>query len=163
MTKPQISQSVRRVEDAAAAAGLSIRIQHMEASTKTAQDAANVCGCAVDQIVKSLIFEGRESKRLLLFLVSGAHQLCTKAAEMAAGEAVGKADAARIREETGFAIGGVSPLGHLAQPPSWIDSHLFTFPEIWAAAGTPNALFKTTPTDIETACKAKRFLNTANS
>src|SRR3954466_7981200 len=104
--------SIDRVEQAASEAGLAIEVKRMGASTRTAEEAAEQCGCAVAQIVKSLVFQGEVSGRLYLFLVSGAHQLDPDKAAALVSEKLTRADPRRIREETGFAIGGVSPLGH---------------------------------------------------
>src|SRR3954447_8218354 len=107
-----MSSSIERVEQAARDAGLDIEVKRMGASTRTAEEAAAQCGCDVDQIVKSLIFQGDQSGRLFLFMVSGAHQLDLDKAAALVGETLVRADARRVREETGFAIGGVAPIGH---------------------------------------------------
>ena len=116
--------SMDRVREAAANAGLEIEISRMGASTRTAEEAADQCGCTVAQIVKSLIFQGESSDRLFLFLVSGSNQLdLVKAAELA-GEALKRADPRHIRDVTGFAIGGVSPIGHLIDIAAFADETL---------------------------------------
>ena len=107
-----MSSSIERVEQAARDAGLAIEVKRMGASTRTAEEAAAQCGCAVGQIVKSLVFQGEQSGRLYLFLVSGAHQLDPDKAAALVSERLARADPRRVRDETGFAIGGVSPLGH---------------------------------------------------
>ena len=107
-----MSSSIERVEQAARDAGLDIEVKRMGASTRTAEEAAAQCGCGVGQIVKSLVFQGERSGRLFLFMVSGAHQLDLDKATALVGETLARADPRRIRDETGFAIGGVSPLGH---------------------------------------------------
>ena len=106
-----MSKSIRRVQAAAEAAGLEIEVKRMGESTRTAEEAAAQCGCSVAQIVKSLIFQGEESGKLYLFLVSGSRQLALDKASALVGEALKRADPRHIREVTGFAIGGVSPLG----------------------------------------------------
>ena len=117
----------------------------MGESTRTAEDAAKACGCEVARIVKSLIFAGERSGDLILLLVSGANQVdLTKAAE-AVGEPLTRADANDVRARTGFAIGGVSPIGHLTAPKIWIDETLLGFETVWAAAGAPDAVFEVTP------------------
>ena len=118
-------------------------------STKTAQDAANVIGCSVAQIAKSIIFQTKETERPVLVLASGANRVNEKTIEAYIGEKVIKADADFIRDVTGFAIGGVSPIGH-KNPITliFIDEDLLTFPEIWAAAGTPNSVFNLKGSDL---------------
>jgi prolyl-tRNA editing enzyme YbaK/EbsC (Cys-tRNA(Pro) deacylase) len=117
----------------------------MGESTRTAQDAANQCGCAVGQIVKSLIFESEPSGRLVLFLVSGDKQLdLTKSAALV-GEALKRADPRRIRDETGFAIGGVSPIGHKVAIAAYADRTLLEHDVVWAAAGAHDAVFSSEP------------------
>lgn len=137
--------SIERVQAAARQAGLDIEIRRMGASTRTAEDAARECGCTLAQIVKSLIFEGERSGRLLLFLVSGASQLDLPKASALAGEPIKRGEPRRIRDETGFAIGGVSPLGHLTALPSWADETLLGFPLVFAAAGAHDAIFAAEP------------------
>ncbi|MGN6764767.1 MAG: YbaK/EbsC family protein [Rhizobiaceae bacterium] len=147
--------SIDRVDQAARNAGLEIEIRRMGESTRTAQDAANQCGCAVGQIVKSLIFEGEDSGRLILFLVSGNRQLdLTKAAALA-GENLKRADPRRIREETGFAIGGVSPIGHKVAITAYADRTLLDHGVVWAAAGAHDAVFSAEPNALVVAAGAK--------
>ena len=126
----------------------------MGESTRTAEDAARACNCAVGQIVKSLIFKGQESGDLVLLLVSGTNRVDMDAAATAAGEPLDRADAAEVRARTGFAIGGVSPIGHLEAPRIWMDEDLMAFDPIWAAAGAPDAVFRTTPAELARATGA---------
>ena len=128
-----MSKSVRRVERALQAAGLDVETLKMPASTRTAEDAAAACGCDAAQIVKSMVFEGSQSGALKLLLVSGIHQADMDLARAATGETLERADPRRVRKETGFAIGGVAPLGHKIAPPCWIDETLLDFPFVWAA------------------------------
>jgi prolyl-tRNA editing enzyme YbaK/EbsC (Cys-tRNA(Pro) deacylase) len=146
--------SIERVSQAARDAGLAIEIRRMGESTRTAQDAANQCGCAVGQIVKSLIFEGETSGRLILFLVSGDRQLDLGKAAALAGEQLKRADPRRIRDETGFAIGGVSPLGHKVAIPSYADRRLLDHDIVWAAAGAHDAVFSSEPNALIAAAGA---------
>lgn len=143
-----MSKSVKRVARAAGEAGLAITIKRMGESARTAEEAAAACGCAVARIVKSLIFQGRDSGDLVLLLVSGANRVDMDKAAAAVGEALDRADAAIVRERTGFAIGGVSPIGHLTPPKIWIDESLLAFDSLWAAAGAPDAVFEVTPADL---------------
>ena len=147
--------SMDRVREAAANAGLEIEIRRMGASTRTAKEAADQCGCTVAQIVKSLIFQGESSGRLFLFLVSGSNQLdLVKAAELA-GEALKRADPRHIRDITGFSIGGVSPIGHLIDIAAFADETLLAFAVVWAAAGAHDAVFAAEPKALLAAAKAK--------
>lgn len=149
-----MSKSIDRVIQAAADAGLEIEVVRMGESTRTADEAAAQCGCAVAQIVKSLIFEGAESKRLYLFLVSGSRKLDTAKASRHAGEDLKRADPRRIREETGFAIGGVSPLGQPASVLRYADVSLLEHDVVWAAAGAHDAVFSAAPAALIAASKA---------
>ncbi|REC57048.1 YbaK/EbsC family protein [Rhodosalinus sediminis] len=139
-----MSKSVTRVRAALEAAGLPADIRE-PGETRTAEQAAAAVGCAPDQIVKSLIFRGEESGHVRLFLVPGGRRLSPVKAAAAAGEALGKADAALVRAETGFAIGGVAPVGHIAPVATWMDPRLPEFAEVWAAAGTPRHVFSAAP------------------
>jgi prolyl-tRNA editing enzyme YbaK/EbsC (Cys-tRNA(Pro) deacylase) len=150
----QVSKSVRRVELAAAELGLAIEVRRL-GNSRTAEDAARACGCAVGQIVKSLVFRGRRSGALVLLLVSGANRVDPELAGDAAGEPLDRADAAEVRERTGFAIGGVAPIGHLEAPRIWIDRDLMRFDTVWAAAGAPDAVFAVAPADLVRATGAK--------
>lgn len=149
-----MSKSIDRVQRAAEEAGLGIEVRRMGESTRTAEEAAAQCGCAVAQIVKSLIFEGADSGRLYLFLVSGSRQLDTAKAAALAGETLRRADPRRIREETGFAIGGVSPLGQPDEVRRFADRTLLDFDVVWAAAGAHDAVFAADPRQLVRACGA---------
>lgn len=147
--------SIERVTQAAVAAGLEIEILRMGASTRTAEDAALQCGCAVAQIVKSLIFQGESSGKLYLFLVAGNNRLDLAKAASLAGEALKRADPRHIRDETGFAIGGVSPIGHLIAIPAFADETLLDFDQVWAAAGAHDAVFSAEPRALLAAAHAR--------
>ncbi|MEL7299618.1 MAG: YbaK/EbsC family protein [Pseudomonadota bacterium] len=139
-----MSKSLKRVARALEEIGLDTEIVEVGAA-RTAAEAAASLGCLVDQIANSIILLGRETGQVKLFLTSGANRVDVARAAQAAGEPLGKADAAVIRAQTGFAIGGVSPLGHTTPLPAWIDPHLLGFERIYAAAGTPRHLFGLTP------------------
>ncbi|WP_193188582.1 YbaK/EbsC family protein [Nisaea sediminum] len=149
-----MSKSVNRVKAAAEAAGLATEILRMPDSTRTAEEAATACGCEVGQIVKSLIFKGAESGELKLLLVSGSNQVDLGKAAALAGEPLERADPKEVREITGFAIGGVAPIGHLLPVASWMDEDLLGYGKIWAAAGAPNAVFETEPDALRDAAGA---------
>ena len=119
-----------------------------DASTRTAADAAAAIGCTVAQIAKSLVFRGADSGRPYLVVASGAGRVDEKKVAAAVGEPIGRPDADFVRETTGYSIGGVPPVGHRTKPTVLIDDLLMHFAEIWAAAGTPNAVFRLTPSDL---------------
>jgi len=140
-----MSKSLARVRAALEAAGIAADIREMDASTRTAEEAAAAVGCALDQIVKSIVFQGTGSGHVRLFLTAGGNRVCADKAARLAGEPLGRADADRVRAETGFAIGGVAPVGLLAPVPAWLDARLQEFPVVWAAAGTPRHVFAIAP------------------
>jgi Cys-tRNA(Pro) deacylase len=141
--------TAQKVAAAAQTLGLAVEIKEFTETTRTAEDAARAIGCSVAQIVKSLLFvvDGRP----LMTLVSGPNRLDEKklAALCRVGQKkVKRADAGIVREATGFAIGGVPPFGHTSELPIYIDADFFQFEVIWAAAGTPNAVFAITPDEL---------------
>ena len=144
-----LSASAQKVQDALNALGYSMQVLELPDSTRTAVEAAQAVGCDVGQIVKSLIFKGRDSGRPLLLLVSGANRVDLEKAAVVVGEALDKADADFVRQHTGFAIGGVPPLGHTEALDTLIDVDLLQYFQVWAAAGTPNAVFCLSPADLE--------------
>ncbi len=147
--------SIDRVRQAARQAGIEIEVVRMGASTRTAAEAAAQCGCAVDQIVKSLVFQGQTSGDLYLFLLSGSAQLDLGKAAAVAGEALQRAAPRLIRDKTGFAIGGVSPIGHLAPIAAFADGKLLAHDRVWAAAGAHDAVFEAEPRRLVDAAKAR--------
>jgi len=143
--KPAESPSALKVQ---AALGERFQVMEFDASTRTAADAAAAIGCEVAEIAKSLIFRGAKSGRAILIIASGVDRVDEKKAAATVGEPIARADADFVREATGFAIGGVPPVGHKTQPIVLIEERLMGFAEIWAAAGTPNAVFRLTPSDL---------------
>ena len=142
-----------RVVAAAAVAGLEIAVRRFPEGTRTAEDAARAVGCEVPQIVKSLVFvvDGQP----VVALVSGAHRLEPARLATALGASrVERADGDLVRDATGFAIGGVPPLGHARQMPIVMDRALLAHDVLWAAAGRPDAVFAVTPADLERASGA---------
>ena len=123
-------------------------IEHAE-STRTAQEAADQAGCELGQIVKSLIFRGKTSGKPILVLTSGPNRVNEKQISKYAGEPIGKADADFVRAVTGFAIGGVPPIGHAQQMETYLDEDFQKYRTIWAAAGTPNAIFELKTEDLQ--------------
>ncbi len=144
----KLNPSAQKVQNALQEMGVACVVREMPASTRSAQDAAQAIGCQVGQIVKSLVFAGKESRKPYLLLVSGANRVDEKKIGPLIGEPIEKADADFVRQQTGFAIGGVPPVGHAQALTTLIDEDLLPYDEIWAAAGTPNAVFPLTPADL---------------
>lgn len=141
----QLPPAARRVQDALDAAGLDCRVVRYPAGTRTAADAARAIGCEVAQIVKSLVFRGERSGDGVLVLTGGANRVDPQRLLPVLGERPGKADAAFVRAWTGYAIGGVPPVGHARPMRTLIDADLLDWPEVWAAAGTPDTVFALPP------------------
>jgi Cys-tRNA(Pro) deacylase len=123
-------------------------IEHAE-STRTAQEAADRAGCELGQIVKSLIFRGKTSGKPILVLTSGANRVDEKRISGYAGETISRADADFVRTVTGYAIGGVPPIGHNEKMETYLDEDFLLYQTIWAAAGTPNAIFELKTEDLQ--------------
>lgn len=140
-----MSKSLARVMAALEAAGERVDVLEMVESTRTAAEAAQAAGCELDQIAKSIIFRGDTTGHVILFLTAGGNQVDPGKAAQVAGQALGKADAALIRAQTGFAIGGVAPVGHLGPVAAYFDPRLSDFDQVWAAAGTPRHIFAIAP------------------
>jgi prolyl-tRNA editing enzyme YbaK/EbsC (Cys-tRNA(Pro) deacylase) len=149
-----VSGSIERVMEAARDAGLDIEVRRMGASTRTSEEAAAQCGCDVDQIVKSLIFQGETTDRLYLFLLQGSSRLDLKKAEALTSERLKRADPRLIRDRTGFAIGGVSPIGHAEPVPAFAEEALLRHEAVWAAAGAHDAVFRAEPKKLLAAARA---------
>jgi prolyl-tRNA editing enzyme YbaK/EbsC (Cys-tRNA(Pro) deacylase) len=142
-----MSKSLKRVRAALEAAGLPTDIREV-GQARTAQEAADSVGCHIDQITKSIIFRAENSGDAVLFLTAGGNRVDPTKASACAGEPLGKAGADLIRAQTGFAIGGVSPVGHLNPIRAWLDPRLLEFEVVWAAAGTPRHVFALDPTQL---------------
>lgn len=140
-----MSKSLKRVSHALADAGIATDIVEMPDSTRTAAEAAAAVGCALDQIAKSIVFRAEDDGKAVLFVTAGGNQVDPRKASAIAGTALGKADAALIRAQTGFVIGGVAPVGHLNPIRAWFDPRLEAFDTVWAAAGTPRHVFAIPP------------------
>jgi prolyl-tRNA editing enzyme YbaK/EbsC (Cys-tRNA(Pro) deacylase) len=153
MTEPL--RSVDRVRAAAEAAGLPIAIREMPQSTRTAEEAAAACGTSVAQIVKSLVFRKAGTVEPVLLLVSGKNRVDEKAVAGTIGHELERMDARAVREFTGFAIGGVAPIGSLAPLATFMDAELLDHPTVWAAAGAPNAVFEAEPRALAQAAGAR--------
>lgn len=144
-----LSPSAQKIQDQIRSLGYEYTVVEHTESTRTAQEAADRAGCALGQIVKSLIFKGKTSGKPILVLTSGANRVDEKRISAYAGEAIGRADADFVRAVTGFAIGGVPPVGHIQKMETYIDEDFLQYPTIWAAAGTPNAIFELKTDDLQ--------------
>jgi prolyl-tRNA editing enzyme YbaK/EbsC (Cys-tRNA(Pro) deacylase) len=151
----ELSASARKVQEAARAAGLDVTVVERAESTRTAEEAAAACGCAVGQIVKSLVFRGAASGKPYLMLVSGTNRLNEKGVADVLGESLTRPDAAYVRDVTGYAIGGIPPFGHATPMQVFIDRDLLAFVVVWAAAGTPRAVFSVAPGALADAIGAR--------
>ena len=138
--------AAERVLAALASLGVRAEVVEFSESTHTAAEAAHAVGADVGQIVKSLVFLA--GTRPILALVSGANQVDTLRLGAAAGAPITRANADIVRQATGFAIGGVPPVGHATTLPIYCDAALQQYELVWAAAGTPNAVFSIAPTDL---------------
>ena len=147
-------RSTERVRAAAAAAGLAIQIREMPQSTRTAAEAAAACGTSVAQIVKSLVFRKATSGEPVLLLVSGKNRVDEVAIKAVIGDTLQRMDAGDVREVTGFAIGGVAPIGSLKPLATFVDADLMAFSTVFAAAGAPMAVFEVAPTALAEAIGA---------
>ena len=145
-SKP-LSPTAQRVQDALAALGLSARITEYDVPARTSADAASVLGCEVAQIAKSLVFRAA-SGRPVLVIASGANRVDERKIESLLGEPIGKADAAYVRDVTGFVIGGIPPLAHRSSMSVFIDRGLMQYDCLFAAGGTAHAMFPIAPTDL---------------
>ncbi len=145
----ELSSQANRVQIALETLGLSCKVIELSDSTRTAQEAAQAAHCELGQIVKSLIFRGKKSGEAILILTSGSNRVDEHLAGIQLGEAIERADADFARQETGFAIGGIPPLAHTKPLRTLIDQDLLQYPTVWAAAGTPHAIFELASADLE--------------
>jgi prolyl-tRNA editing enzyme YbaK/EbsC (Cys-tRNA(Pro) deacylase) len=144
-----LSPSAQKIQDLLNSLGYNYTvIEHVE-STRTAQEAADRVGCELGQIVKSLIFRGKTSNKPILVLTSGANRVDETLISQYAGEPIGRADPDFVRTVTGFAIGGIPPLGHIEKMETYLDEDFLQYAVIWAAAGTPNAIFELKTKDLQ--------------
>jgi len=144
-----LSPSAQKIQDLLNSLGYQYTVIEHAESTRTAQEAADRAGCELGQIVKSLIFKGKTSNKPILVLTSGVNRVDEKRISAYAGEGIGRADADFVRAVTGFAIGGVPPLGHIQKMETYIDEDFIPYQTIWAAAGTPNAIFELSTADLQ--------------
>ncbi len=143
-----LSESAQKVQSVLNKLGLTCQVIELPNSTRTAQEAAQAVGCEVGQIVKSLVFRTQTSRKPVLVLVSGSNRVNETRLAQHLGEPVVKAEADFVREESGFAIGGVPPVGHRHPMQTFIDQDLLQYEQVWAAAGTPHAVFRLPPGEL---------------
>lgn len=146
---PNLSSSAQKIQDLLDSLGYEYTVIEHAESTRTAQEAADRAGCELGQIVKSLIFKGNKSGKPILVLTSGANRVDEKRISSYAGEPIGRADADFVRAVTGYAIGGVPPIGHAQPMETYLDEDFLAYRTIWAAAGTPNAIFELKTGDLQ--------------
>jgi prolyl-tRNA editing enzyme YbaK/EbsC (Cys-tRNA(Pro) deacylase) len=144
-----LSSSAQKIQDLLNSLGFDYTVIEHAESTRTAQEAADRARCELGQIVKSLIFKGKDSHKPILVLTSGANRVDEKRITEYAEEHIVRADADFVRAVTGFAIGGVPPIGHAQKMETYIDEDFLPYATIWAAAGTPNAIFELKTPDLE--------------
>lgn len=143
-----LSPAAQRVQELLRASGSASTVRQFPVTARTAAEAAAAIGCTVAQIAKSLVFRTRGGKPVLV-IASGVNRVDEQKIAAALGEPIGKADAAFVRDTTGYAIGGVAPIGHATRPRIFIDEDLRQCPCIWAAAGHPHAVFELTAAELE--------------
>jgi prolyl-tRNA editing enzyme YbaK/EbsC (Cys-tRNA(Pro) deacylase) len=138
----ELSRSARRMQDVLSARGTDLEVIELPSTTRTAVEAATALGCAVEQIAKSIVFRTVKDKTPVMVVASGVNRVNEARIAEIVGEPIEKADAAYVREKTGFVIGGVPPMGHAEPIYTIIDEDLVKVGEVWAAAGTPKSVFK---------------------
>ncbi len=144
----ELSAGARRIQAFFDSKGLAFEVLELPGSTRTAKEAAQTIGCEVAQIAKSLIFKDINSDEPILIIASGTNQVDLNKVEQSGQIQLGKADAKFVKEQVGFSIGGVPPVGHIQPVRTFIDNDIKQFSEIWAAAGSPFAVFKLKPNDL---------------
>lgn len=147
MPTAELPSAAARVQAALRAAGSAADIVVLPASARTAPEAAAACGVELGQIVKSLVFQG--TRGLWLILVAGDNRVHEKRLGRLLGDTLARADADAVRAATGFAIGGIPPMGHATPLPTVMDETLMRFDVVWAAAGTPHAVFPEAPATLQ--------------
>jgi len=144
-----LSSSARKIQQYLDERGFSFTVRELTQTTRTAADAAAAVGCSVDQIAKSLVFKDKNSGDPILIVASGGNRVDVGKVERVTGHKLGRADGDYVKDRVGFAIGGVPPVGHTAKLLTILDRDLQNHEEIWAAAGTPHALFSLKPNDLQ--------------
>lgn len=161
MTKP-LSDNAQKIQNFLIERGFTCSVKELPDSTRTAQEAAQAIGCEVAQIAKSIIFVDKATGNPILAIASGINQVDVKKIEKATGLHLTKADSQFVKERVGFAIGGVPPVGHREKIKTFLDPTLLKYETIWAAAGTPFAVFQLKSSEIQK-LTAGEFLDLAVS
>jgi len=143
-----LSSSAQKIQDILLRLGSNFQVVEFNESTRTAQEAADRAGCQLGQIVKSMIFKGQVTNKAILVLTSGTNRVDEKKISQYLGEMIVRADPDFVRANTGYAIGGVPPVGHTHPMETFIDEDLLNYKNVWAAAGTPNAVFELLSSDL---------------
>ena len=151
----ELRDSAKRVQDFLFAMGFSFKVEELPGSTRTAQEAADSIGCTVSQIAKSLVFREKETDLPILVIASGSNRVDVMKIQKSTGLKLGKADGKYVKERVGYAVGGVPPVGHNEPLETILDPDLKKYEVIWAAAGTPFAVFQLKPTDLEPLTKGR--------
>jgi len=144
-----LSNSANRVQNFLSEKGFSFDVKELPGSTRTAQEAADSIGCEVAQIAKSLVFKEKDTNLPVLVIASGSNRVDVAKIEKETGLKLGKADGNYVKERVGYAIGGIPPVGHNEPLETILDEDLRKYTVIWAAAGTPFAVFQLKPSDLE--------------
>ena len=145
----ELRNSAKRVQHFLSAMGFSFKVMELPGSTRTAQEAADSIGCSVSQIAKSLVFKEKKTNRPILVIASGANRVDVKIIQKSTRLELEKADGKFVKDRVGYAIGGVPPVAHLEPLETLLDSDLMKYETIWAAAGTPFAVFQLKSADLE--------------
>jgi prolyl-tRNA editing enzyme YbaK/EbsC (Cys-tRNA(Pro) deacylase) len=153
--KTQLSDSAKHVQDFLRNKGFSFEVKELPGSTRTAQEAAESIGCSVPQIAKSLVFKDKKTDRPILVIASGSNRVDVMKIQKSMGLKLGRADGNYVKKRVGFAIGGVPPVGHIEPLETILDPDLKKYDVIWAAAGTPFAVFKLKPIELEALTEGK--------
>jgi len=143
-----LNKNAKIIQEMLLAKCVETKVIEISDSTRSAEEAAKAIGCSVGQIVKSLIFCTVNTRRPILVLASGSNRVNEKIIAQYVGEEITKATADFTKEVTGFAIGGIPPIGHKQNIPTYIDEDLMRYQEVWAAAGTPHAIFNLNPVQL---------------
>ena len=151
----ELRDSAKRVQDFLFTTGFSFKVKELPGSTRTAQEAADSIGCTVSQIAKSLVFRDKETDLPILVIASGSNRVDVMKIQKATGLKLGRADGKYVKERVGYAIGGVPPVAHNEPLETILDPGLKKYEVIWAAAGTPFAVFQLKPTDLEPLTKGR--------
>jgi Cys-tRNA(Pro) deacylase len=149
INEASLSKSAQKIQDILSTKNIKTTVVELAATTRTAQEAADAIGCAVAQILKSLVFQTKETKEPILVLASGINRVNEKLIAQHVGQKIERADADFVREVTGFAIGGIPPIGHAQKIKTFVDQDLFQYDQLWAAAGTPHAVFSLSNQDLK--------------